>query len=49
MKDIDEKIESKVSSMPTGLLDVLAKDEILDLLRYLDATGKLPPHLKHEH
>ncbi len=48
-KDIDEKIESKVSSMPTGLLDVLAKDEILDLLRYLEAAGKLPAHLKHAH
>jgi putative heme-binding domain-containing protein len=48
-KDIDEKIESKVSSMPAGLLDVLTKEEILDLVRYLETAGNLPAHLKHGH
>jgi len=48
-KDIDEKIASKVSPMPTGLLNVLVKEEVLDLLRYLEAAGKLPSHLKHGH
>ena len=48
-KDIDEKSESKNSSMPTGLLNVLTKEEVLDLVSYLEAAGKLPSHLKHEH
>lgn len=48
-KDIDEKSESKISSMPTGLLNVLTKEDVLDLVSYLEAAGKLPSHLKHEH
>jgi putative heme-binding domain-containing protein len=49
-KDVEEKVASKVSPMPNGLLNVLTKDEILDLHAYLEAGGfKLPAHLKHEH
>jgi hypothetical protein len=33
---------SKVSPMPTGLLNVLTKDEILDLVAYVLAGGN--PH-----
>jgi len=32
---------SKVSMMPTGLLDNLTKDEILDLLAYMKSTAKV--------
>jgi len=35
LADIDEKIESKVSLMPEGLLVTLSADEILDLLAYV--------------
>lgn len=35
MKDIDQMVLSKVSLMPKGLLDVLTKHEIRDLLAYL--------------
>jgi hypothetical protein len=31
---------SKVSMMPTGLLDTLTRDEILDLLAYMTSVGK---------
>jgi putative heme-binding domain-containing protein len=31
---------SKVSMMPTGLLDTLTRDEILDLLAYMKSVGK---------
>jgi putative heme-binding domain-containing protein len=40
-KDIEESQVSAVSAMPTGLLDVLTKEEILDLLHYLE-SGPLP-------
>jgi putative heme-binding domain-containing protein len=39
LADIDEKIESKVSLMPEGLLVTLTSDEILDLLAYILAGG----------
>jgi len=35
--DIDEKVKSKVSMMPQGLLVTFTKDEILDVLAYLIA------------
>ena len=35
VKDIEEVVPSKASLMPTGLLNVLTKDEIRDLLGYL--------------
>ncbi|HLJ11872.1 MAG TPA: PVC-type heme-binding CxxCH protein [Planctomycetaceae bacterium] len=39
LTDVDEKIESKVSLMPEGLLVTLTKDEILDLLAYVLSGG----------
>lgn len=49
-KDVDEVVASKISPMPSDLLNVLTKDEILDLHAYVEAGGfKLPPHLKHHH
>jgi putative heme-binding domain-containing protein len=38
-KEISVRKASKVSSMPTGLLNTLNKEEILDLLRFLEAGG----------
>ena len=37
---IDRRVPSKVSPMPTGLLNNLTADEILDLLAYIESTGK---------
>jgi putative heme-binding domain-containing protein len=39
-KEIKSIEKSKVSPMPTGLLNVLPKDEILDLLAYVLSGGK---------
>ncbi len=39
LADIEEKIESKISLMPEGLLVTLSKEEILDLLAYILAAG----------
>ena len=38
-KDIEEVIPSKLSLMPTGLLNTLHEDELLDLLAYLLSRG----------
>ena len=38
--DILERRPSKTSTMPTGLLDTLQKEEILDLLGYLISVAK---------
>ncbi len=44
---IELRSESRVSSMPVGLIDVLTKEEIGDLLSYLQADHrKLPEHHK---
>ncbi len=49
-KDVEEKIASKISPMPVGLLNVLTKDEILDLHAFVQSGGyKLPQHLQHRH
>ena len=49
-RDIDEQGLSKISSMPEGLVDVLTREEILNLVGFLEAGGhKLPDHLKHGH
>ena len=40
ISDIEEKIESKISMMPEGLLTTLSKDEILDLLAYIMSGGE---------
>ncbi|MBI2927591.1 MAG: c-type cytochrome [Verrucomicrobia bacterium] len=42
-KEIQSRDVSKLSVMPEGLLNVLSRDEILDLLAYLEADGK-PDH-----
>ena len=47
---IEEKVPSKVSAMPEGLLNVLTRQEVLDLLSFLESGGlKLPDHLEHKH
>ena len=38
--DIAERRPSKVSAMPEGLLNQLSKDEILDLIAYIESMGK---------
>ena len=38
-KEISSREVSKVSVMPPGLINVLTKDEILDLLAYLASGG----------
>ena len=49
-KDIDERIPSKISPMPEGLVNVLTKEEILDLLSFVESGGyNLPDHLRHKH
>ena len=44
---VERRQPSKVSPMPVGLADVLAKEEIMDLLSFIHAGGyQLPHHLK---
>jgi putative heme-binding domain-containing protein len=38
--ELKERMASKISTMPEGLLNNFKKDEILDLLAYLQADGK---------
>jgi putative heme-binding domain-containing protein len=48
--EIDQQIASKISPMPPGLANVLTKQEMVDLLSYLEAGGYHPPgHLHHGH
>jgi len=48
--DIDQRVASKISPMPAGLANVLTKDEITDLVSFLEAGGfQLPAHLQHHH
>ena len=35
------------SVMPVGLLNLLSREEIFDLLAYLESGGKLPAHEHH--
>jgi putative heme-binding domain-containing protein len=39
-KEIGRRTPSKLSPMPEGLVNVLTKEEILDLLAYIEAAGK---------
>jgi putative heme-binding domain-containing protein len=39
-KDIESRVVSKLSAMPEGLLNVLTRDEILDLLAFVESDGK---------
>ena len=38
--DVAKRELSKVSPMPEGLANVLTKDEVLDLIAYLESGGK---------
>jgi putative heme-binding domain-containing protein len=38
--DVAKRTPSKLSPMPEGLVNILTKDEILDLLAYIEAGGK---------
>ena len=47
-KQIHARTASRVSSMPEGMMNVLTKQEALDVIAYLQAGGYNPPkHLKH--
>ncbi|MEZ6095959.1 MAG: hypothetical protein R3C03_17335 [Pirellulaceae bacterium] len=39
VEDIEEMQPSKVSMMPTGLLDTMSEDDIKDLLAYLRSVS----------
>jgi len=39
-RDIAKRAPSKLSPMPEGLVNILTKEEILDLLAYIEAGGK---------
>jgi putative heme-binding domain-containing protein len=39
-RDVGRRAPSKLSPMPEGLVNVLTKEEILDLLAYIEAGGK---------
>jgi putative heme-binding domain-containing protein len=48
--DIDQQVKSAISAMPAGMLDVLTKAEIGDLLTFLQSEGfEMPEHLKKLH
>ena len=38
--DIAKSEHSKISPMPSGLLNMLTKEEVLDLMAYLESAGK---------
>ena len=46
--DLKERLPQKSSVMPIGLLNLLSKEEIFDLLAYLEAGGRVAPHA-HDH
>ena len=49
-KQIEQRVKSKVSAMPKGLLDVLTKQEIGELMSFLQSPGfQMPEHLKKMH
>ena len=48
-KDVEERFVSQVSPMPAGLINVLTKQEILDLLSFLEAGDNLPAGLSGHH
>jgi len=49
VKQIESRTASKISSMPTGMLNTLKKNDILDLLAFLEAGGFKAPGFEHEH
>ena len=42
--DIKERLAQPSSLMPLGLLNALAKEQIFDLLAYIESVGNIPPH-----
>jgi putative heme-binding domain-containing protein len=49
-RDVDERAPLKTSPMPEGLLNILTRDEILDLHAFVESGGyQLPKHLEHSH
>ena len=38
--DVKSRVPSKVSPMPEGLVNILSREEILDLLAYIESAGK---------
>lgn len=48
-KDVEDKVLSRISPMPEGLLDVLSREEIIDLLTFIEAGDNLPATMRHEH
>jgi len=40
VKDVQKREPSKLSPMPEGLVNILTKDEILDMLAYMESGGK---------
>jgi putative heme-binding domain-containing protein len=47
ISDIKERKAQTNSPMPIGLLNALTKDQIFDLLAYLEAGGAIKPHEHH--
>jgi putative heme-binding domain-containing protein len=39
-KDVGQVAPATLSSMPSGLVDILSREEILDLLAYLEFNGR---------
>ena len=39
-RDVQSRQVSKLSAMPEGLVSILTRDEILDLLAYVESGGK---------
>jgi putative heme-binding domain-containing protein len=49
-RDIEFRAPATLSSMPVGMLNVLTKIEIEQMIAFLQSGGyKLPEHLKHHH
>jgi len=48
LADVEERVATRQSAMPAGLLDVLTREEIRDLLAFLEAGADLPAGLRHE-
>jgi putative heme-binding domain-containing protein len=45
---VDERIDSRVSPMPAGLLNVLTREEILDLIGFLEGGLSAPRPIRHD-
>ncbi len=48
--EIELRSESRISSMPAEMVDVLTKQEVIDLVGFLESDGfQLPEHLQGHH